>query len=363
MYHGEIRPPAECSANAAASAHVVSLRGALDASVAPMVGTALWGKAASARLFVVDLTRASLLSAATARVLSDLAGQLLGQARQVWFAAPEPLAGILSRVNRALTSLVVPTVSDVVVDGRFSHSHIDVRWLRNRAHIASAIEVLRLRHGIADEKAAFALLRTSSQRNNVTVRALAHELLSPHHGTAPPPTRPVLEFAPHAVTTSEVLAALLDTVLQVTNAGRGDVQTLDIPEDGLSLEHQRGFQETFADHLLHVQGNSAADSAWRTGQRVVVGDVATSPVLGAEDRRALLEAGVVALHSTPVVTPDGTCLGVVTDHHADRSALPHARGVLRAVDEVASAAGAWLDWHRRVVVPAAVAELHGLAGR
>src|SRR5690242_3809139 len=115
---------------------------------------------------------------------------------------------------------------------------------------------------------------------------------------------------------SELLTEILDAGIEITAADMGNIQLLD---DGgrLRIVAHRGFSapllELFGD--AH-DGVAACGSALNKGERVIVEDVASSPVFaGTPARDAMLAAEARAVQSTPLVSRSGKVLGMFSTHY------------------------------------------------
>jgi len=328
---------------------------------------------------VVDLTTARGGSAPVAAELHRVAGALAAHERELVVVAPPWPAAAEATAEAAAAPAVAATVPAALA--RLCHQpaphgvavlppprEIDLRPMRGRTLIAESLSMLRGRYGLADEDAAFALLREVSQRSNVKLRTLATALLTvrPPAGRRWFPGRmahpaPALGFLPAGADApanpSGALAAALAAALDCTDSDQADVQ-LASPVDGtLSLQHQHGFPDAFTEFFAEVGDGTSCAAAYSSRSRVVIHDVATDPVFDAGSRDAVLAAGCRAVQSTPVLGRGGSCLGVLSTHHPGRDRLPGG-AVLRQLDRVVAETGDWLDWYRRTVVLDALEDLH-----
>src|SRR5204863_4948984 len=80
---------------------------------------------------------------------------------------------------------------------------------------------------------------------------------------------------------------------------------------------QRGFEAPFLDYFNAVHdGEAACGTAMRYGARLIVDDVATSPVFaGNPALEVMLGAGALAVQSTPLVSRSGRVLGMFSTHY------------------------------------------------
>ena len=113
-----------------------------------------------------------------------------------------------------------------------------------------------------------------------------------------------------------MLRAMIDEAMRVTGADMANLQLLDPTSRELRIEAQRGFSEPFLSFFKGVHdGQVACGTALTRHQRVIVVDVTKSPIfLGRPALDVMLEAGVRAVQSTPLVGSTGSTLGVISTH-------------------------------------------------
>jgi PAS domain S-box-containing protein len=116
----------------------------------------------------------------------------------------------------------------------------------------------------------------------------------------------------------ENLKEMLDAAIWISHADRGCIQLHDPQSDVLRLTIQRGFEEPFRKFFETVTRTDMAASgiAFAQAERVIVEDVGRSEVY--RDKPAgeiLLEAGVRAVQSTPLIGSTGTVLGMLSTHY------------------------------------------------
>ncbi len=114
-----------------------------------------------------------------------------------------------------------------------------------------------------------------------------------------------------------LLEEILRTATEITDAAMGGIQE---PDQAGALTHRAllGFEQPFLEHLAHVAPHSAGacSQAMSSRQRVLVEDVATSPVFAdSPSQQALLAAGVHAVQSTPLFDRSGGFLGVFSTYY------------------------------------------------
>jgi PAS domain S-box-containing protein len=112
------------------------------------------------------------------------------------------------------------------------------------------------------------------------------------------------------------MGIILDTAMLLTKASKGNLQLLDSASGGLVIKVQRGFGKPFLDFFSHVHGQqSACGMAMLSKTRIVVEDVTESPLFaGKPARDVLLEAGVRAVQSTPLLSSANNLLGMLSTH-------------------------------------------------
>jgi GAF domain-containing protein len=121
--------------------------------------------------------------------------------------------------------------------------------------------------------------------------------------------------------------AILDwavgAALAVADAPMGNAQLFHPHTGSLELKAARGFDRRFMDYFRQVKVvKTACGLALVTRAPVVVPDIERSPVFpDARVVMALLEAGVRAVCSFPLMLEDGVVLGVLSVHYA-RPLLP-----------------------------------------
>ena len=115
---------------------------------------------------------------------------------------------------------------------------------------------------------------------------------------------------------SELLAEILDAGIEITAADMGNIQLLD-DAGRLRIVAHRGFDAPFLEFFDEVHdGLAACGSALQKGERVIVEDVAGSPVFaGTPALDAMLAAEARAVQSTPLVSRTGEVLGMFSTHY------------------------------------------------
>jgi PAS domain S-box-containing protein len=150
-------------------------------------------------------------------------------------------------------------------------------------------------------------------------------------------TRFVREGDVHAL-----LEEVLEAALAITGADRGGIQLVDPKSEVMRIAVQRGFEGAllaFFD-MVPVQQAACAQGIASDG-RLVAEDVASDPFFSGEGRRLMLEAGIQAMQSTPLLSRSGTLLGLLSTHF--RKAHRPAERELRMLDLFARQAADLID--------------------
>ena len=139
------------------------------------------------------------------------------------------------------------------------------------------------------------------------------------------------------------LTAVLAAAIELTGASKGNIQLLDA-SGALKILVHRGFEAPFLEFFGQVDGatTAACGTALQRASRVLVPDVVTSGVFaGTPALRVLLDAGVRAVQSTPLVSSKGRVLGMISTHFD----APHEVGEreLRLLDLLARQAADLLE--------------------
>jgi anti-anti-sigma factor len=349
---------------------VASFWGELDAFAAPVMAEALTLHTTPRQHVVLDLTGVTLMSAAAVTVVLGAGRRVTAHGRRLVLVADGaaartvrlvgglPEVSVTATTAEALETIGLPQDVALPVPQR-----VDIRGMRARIHIAAALRLLRERYALTDTTAAFGLLREASQRFNVPIRILAGAVLDSRRPTGPtwfPGQRaeaePELPF-PALDTPGATLGRALDTALDLTGARLGSAQSLDPFHGGLHLDRQRGFDPDFTYHYATVASGTVCTHAYETRQQTVVADLRSDPRLADSPQTPLLEVGVRAVQSTPLLTEDGDCVGVLSTHHPDALALPGTDMLARLTD-IGAEVGQWLAWYRRTVVRGALEHVH-----
>jgi GAF domain-containing protein len=111
------------------------------------------------------------------------------------------------------------------------------------------------------------------------------------------------------------LADALEHGLNLSNTTLGNIQVVDWQKRHLTIAAQRGFGAEFLKFFEYVafSDGSACARAIRSRSQVVVGDV-TSDRQYATCREIALRSGYRAVQSTPLISPSGAFVGMLSTH-------------------------------------------------
>lgn len=114
-----------------------------------------------------------------------------------------------------------------------------------------------------------------------------------------------------------LLEPVLKQAMTATGADMGNIQVFDRREEALKIKVHSGFKPPFLNFFANVHDGRGAScgAALKTVQRVTVEDVTESRIFaGTEALQVLLDSGVRACQSTPLVTPGGELVGMLNTH-------------------------------------------------
>lgn len=131
-----------------------------------------------------------------------------------------------------------------------------------------------------------------------------------------------------------VVEALLSWGLQFSQTKLGNVQLFNVRTGSLDIQAQNGFSDEFLNFFetVHFSHGSACARAMRNRTTIVVEDVLADPMFGSACT-ILLNAGVRAVQSVPLVSSSGAFIGVLSTHFP----RPHrsTMGLLANLEEMA----------------------------
>jgi PAS domain S-box-containing protein len=113
------------------------------------------------------------------------------------------------------------------------------------------------------------------------------------------------------------LDEVLRVAIEISGADKGNIQLLDPASGTLSLTAHSGFEQPFLDFFAGVgeDGASACALGMETLQRVIVEDVTENEIFNRQPAlEIMLDAGVRAVHSLPLLNSTGNLLGIISTH-------------------------------------------------
>lgn len=342
---------------------------------------------------VLDLAEVPFVSAASVRVLGDIAATLAETGRGLSIARCRPVvreivrqvglpleltglhtvSGALAAVRAATAAAKQPTDAGRGIALLRERARNLPGALRTRPLIAGAVSELRDRYDMPDPKLGFALLRDSSQQYNLKVRALALAFVAAPPATPDQPTwfpgrrrdlAPPVPFtgAPRGWRGNHggFLSAVLDANMSIMDSRAGYLQLADHFVGGLRLESQQGLPREFTHAFTYADEAPAAslvafDSGKQATRRL---DEEPDP----DTRKMFRAGGFRSVHSVALVDDKNQALGVVSTLH-EIPAPRTTREQTSALREVARQSAGWLDWYQRTIVLDALEHLHQTARR
>jgi signal transduction histidine kinase/ActR/RegA family two-component response regulator len=136
----------------------------------------------------------------------------------------------------------------------------------------------------------------------------------------------------------QCLEDILDAAIGLSGADKGHFRVFDPCSRTLKVQAQRGFEAHF---LAAIETAAPADANDSADLRVLIEDVTQNPIAGVP---TLLDAGVRALQSTPLISSSGDLLGVIATHF-HQPYHPRERD-LRFMDLLARQAADYLERKR-----------------
>lgn len=143
------------------------------------------------------------------------------------------------------------------------------------------------------------------------------------------------------------LDVIVEAAVMLMGADKGNLQIFDAETGALRIAAQLNFQAPFLQFFAVVGRDDASicSAAMQWDRRVVVEDITKSLIFsGQESQSVLLEAGVRAVQSTPLLSGSGQLLGIISTHFAE----PHrpSERDLRLMDLLARQAADYLERRR-----------------
>ena len=142
---------------------------------------------------------------------------------------------------------------------------------------------------------------------------------------------------------TQCLKIILEGALRITGAPKGNIQLFNLSSGAIEIAVQRGFEEPFLKFFAAVRDEpSTCGTAARLGSRVIIEDVSQSKIFAGQTAlKVLLDAGVRAVQSTPLLSSSGKLLGMISTHF-DSPHRPTERE-LRQLDLISWQASNYLE--------------------
>jgi two-component system CheB/CheR fusion protein len=143
-----------------------------------------------------------------------------------------------------------------------------------------------------------------------------------------------------------MLALVIRAAVDITRAEKGNIQLGD-GTGVLTIAAHTGFDRPFLDFFARVDAHTdcACGAAMASRERVLVGDVTTSPIFAGQPALPVVAAaGVRAVQSTPLFDRAGQFIGMLSTHYRDAHHFDAAD--LRWVDLLARHAVDVIEWQR-----------------
>jgi PAS domain S-box-containing protein len=142
------------------------------------------------------------------------------------------------------------------------------------------------------------------------------------------------------------LAEVIVTAIAISGADKGNVQLLDSDSGALTIAAQQGFKDPFLKFFEYTRDDASACAvAMRSLERVIVEDVRSSKIFaGQPSQNVMIDAGVRAVVSTPLMSSAGNILGMVSIHFS-KPHRPSERD-LRLIDLLARQTADYLERKR-----------------
>ena len=114
-----------------------------------------------------------------------------------------------------------------------------------------------------------------------------------------------------------IFQEMVEAAIAITRADKGNIQILDPSTGKLKIAAQKEFSSQFLKFFELVDTEEAATcgTAMKQMERVIVEDITRSPIfLGSNALNILLDEGLRAVQSTPMVSWSGQFMGIISTH-------------------------------------------------
>ena len=144
-----------------------------------------------------------------------------------------------------------------------------------------------------------------------------------------------------------VMSGILEAAVHITNAEWGVIQIVDAATDALQMVAGFGFDERFMNGFASIRrgAHTSCAAAWQRSERVMIEDAELSDIMAnSVELEMYRQAGVRAVQSTPIFSPSGDVLGVLSTHY--RAPVEFSGDMLKLVDVLARLTGDIIHWSR-----------------
>jgi PAS domain S-box-containing protein len=241
-----------------------------------------------------------------------------------WNGGAERLFGYTpaEAIGRTVSSLLIPRerhdeepgILERVRRGERIDHYETVRRRKDGTHIAISLTVSPIRDDQGTVVGASKIARDITERQEAAARAAREqETTGRLYDIGQLSVRPEEPF-------EQVLAGILDAAMWMTGAPMGALQRYDEQAARLDPVAHRGLSGACVEFFARVgHGDAAAcGTALVTRERVIVEDVRTSPIFaGQPSLQVLLDAGIRAIETTPLLGSTGAVLGMLSTMHAE----------------------------------------------
>lgn len=129
------------------------------------------------------------------------------------------------------------------------------------------------------------------------------------------------------------LRKILSASAAITGTDKGNIQLLDAATKCLRIVVNQGLSQRFLRHFAENGWDSGSEQAKDRGERVIIEDLTSHPKADQPGLEVLLDEGIRALQSTPIMGRDGRLLGMLSNHF--RTAYRPPESELRYLDLLA----------------------------
>ncbi|HMK92190.1 MAG TPA: PAS domain S-box protein [Thermoleophilia bacterium] len=254
---------------------------------------------------------------AVLRIVGRTADEALGKTDRELYDDPEIGEAILANDRRIMETGEAEVFEEAADTPQGRRMFMSVKAPRRDAS-GSIVGVVGISHDVTQLKQAHETLRRQQYRVESDLDAMRRlQALG---------TRFVREGSHEAL-----LDEIVETGVSIADADCGTCQLLDAETGRLSIAAHRNLPRWWLDYWDTVEeGQGACGTAMLHAERVIVEDVAESPVfVGTPGLDVQLKAGIRAVISTPLLSRSGELLGMVSQHFKEPH-LPdnHTLGLL-----------------------------------